>query len=92
MVRIDIIYGATVISPVFHEWTGDILKHNTAERAFILVTMNCILQGMTAWIALVTFPTVEAPRFTKGFSFTLAVSVVFLGVTQVIRHLHKRQE
>lgn len=74
------IYGATVISPVFHGWANDILKHDTAERAFILVTMNSVAQGMTAWIALVTFPTVEAPRFTKGFGFTFAASFVFLGL------------
>ncbi|KAJ4245035.1 MFS transporter (Seo1) [Fusarium torreyae] len=86
------IYGATIISPVFHGWANDILKHNNAERAFVLVAMNVVAQGMTAWIALVTFPTVEAPRFTKGFSFTLATSFVFLGVTQVVRHLHKREE
>ncbi|KAF4464985.1 retrograde regulation 2 [Fusarium albosuccineum] len=86
------IYGATVISPVFHGWANDILKHNNAERAFVLVAMNVVAQGMSAWIALVIFPTVEAPRFTKGFSFTLAASFAFLGVTQVVRHLHKRQE
>ncbi|KAH8900716.1 MFS general substrate transporter [Thozetella sp. PMI_491] len=78
------LYGATVISPVFHGWANDILKHNTAERAFVLVTMNCVAQGMSAWIALLIFPTVEAPRFTKGFSFTLAVSFVFLGITQIL--------
>lgn len=86
------IYGATIISPVFHGWANNILKHNTAERAFVLVTMNCIAQGMSAWIAIVVFPTVEAPRYTKGFSFTLAVSVVFLIMTQVVRHLHNRDE
>lgn len=85
-------YGATIISPVFHGWANDILKHNTTERAFVLVIMNCVAQGMTAWISILIFPTVESPRFTKGFSFTLAVSFVFLGMTWVIRHLHKRQE
>lgn len=85
-------YGATVVSPIFHGWANNILKHNTAERAFVLVTMNCIAQGMSAWIAVVVFPTVEAPRYTKGFSFTLAVSIVFLLVTQVVRHLHNRDE
>lgn len=86
------IYGATIISPIFHGWANDILKHNSAERAFVLVIMNCVAQGMTAWIALLIFPTVEAPRFTKGFSFTLAVSFVFLGMVQVVRHFHKREE
>ncbi|KAJ4299483.1 MFS transporter (Seo1) [Kalmusia sp. IMI 367209] len=86
------IYGATIISPVFHGWANDILKHNTAERAFVLVIMNCVAQGMTAWIALLVFPTVEAPRYTKGFSFTLALSFIFLGMVQVIRHLHSRDE
>ena len=86
------IYGATVISPVFHGWANDILKHNTAERAFVLVVMNCVAQGMTAWIALLIFPTVEAPKFKKGFIFTLAASFLFLGLVQVVRHLHDREE
>ncbi|KAF2796770.1 MFS general substrate transporter [Melanomma pulvis-pyrius CBS 109.77] len=86
------IYGATVISPVFHGWANDILKHNAVERAFVLVFMNSVSQGMSAWIPLLVFQTVEAPRFTKGFSFTLALSFLFLGMTQAVRHLHKRQE
>lgn len=85
-------YAATVISPVFHGWANDILKHNTAERAFVLVVMNAMSQAMSAWIPLLVFKTVEAPRFTKGFGFTLALSFLFLGMTQVVRHLHNRQE
>lgn len=85
-------YAATVISPVFHGWANDILKHNAAERAFVLVFMNCIAQANSAWIALVIFPTVEAPRFVKGFSVTFALSFLFLGMTQVVRVLHQREE
>ena len=85
-------YSAVAMSSVLYGWVNDILKYSPAERSFTLVLINTVAQSTTAWTPLLTFKTVEAPRFTKGYSYVAANSICLIAFTQVIRVMHNRQE
>lgn len=85
-------YACVAMSSVLYGWANDILKHDVDERATTLIVMNTIAQSTTAWTYLLTFPTSEAPRFPKGYPFTLAMSLALIAFTWVVKYLHDRQE
>ena len=85
-------YSSVAMSSVLYGWANDILKHDPDVRSFMLIAMNSISQSTTAWTPLLVYKTVEAPRFTKGYSFTAAISVCLIGMSWVIKYLHDRQE
>lgn len=85
-------YTGLAYSSVIYGWANDILKHNTEERAFVLIVMNAVAQSTTVWTPLLVFQTVEAPRFIKGYPFCLAISILFIACTWVVKWLHDRQE
>ncbi|KAI0013332.1 major facilitator superfamily transporter [Xylariaceae sp. FL0662B] len=73
------------LSSVFHGWVNTQLRASPAQRAFTLVLINAISQSSTAWTPLLVFKTVEAPRYTKGFSFTLACAILLIVATHVLQ-------
>ncbi|KAJ4305057.1 MFS transporter (Seo1) [Kalmusia sp. IMI 367209] len=88
----NIYYFDIGMSSVLYGWANDILRHDKKERAIILVVMNVAPSAIRAWIGLLVFKTVEAPRFTKGYSFCLAASISLIFWTFLVRHLYKKQE
>jgi hypothetical protein len=79
-------------SSVLYGWINDFLKHDVAERAFIFTLANAIAQSTTAWTLILTFKTVEAPRFRKGYPFALSMALLTIITTWVFKYLHDRQE
>ena len=85
-------YSAYAVAPVLYGWANSILRHNVEERALILVLMTAIGTSTNAWIPVLVYPTVEAPKFPKGFPFSAAMVVGLLIMTQVVRVLDNREE
>ncbi|KAF3031327.1 MFS transporter (Seo1) [Didymella heteroderae] len=56
-------YWSNALSSVFHGWVNNLLRDSPEERSFTLVLINLLSQSSTAWTPLLTFPTVEAPRY-----------------------------
>lgn len=86
------IYSSVALSSVFHGWVNTQLRSSPAERSFTLVLINAISQSSTAWTPLLVFPTVEAPRYPKGFAFTLACAILLIIATHILRMYVKRRE
>ncbi|KAH7324727.1 major facilitator superfamily domain-containing protein [Stachybotrys elegans] len=86
------IYSANALSSVFHGWVNTQLRASPAQRSFTLVLINAISQSSTAWTPLLVFPTVEAPRFPKGFAFTLASAVSLIIATHILHWYLKRTD
>ncbi|KAK6201501.1 putative permease [Scheffersomyces amazonensis] len=85
-------YWSWAMAPVLYSWLGDISRKDVRERNIILVIVNILAQQSTAWIAVLVYPTVEAPRFLKGYSFT-ATSAFALSVwTFVVLYFYKKDE
>lgn len=88
----NLYYSNIAMSSVLYGWSNDMLRHKKEERAVTLVIMNTLSTAMKAWSGVVMFKTVEAPRFTKGYSFALANSVCVVATTFVVQHFYRKQE
>ena len=85
-------YTGWAMAPVLYSWMNDICREDPQYRAIILVIMNIMAQTSVAWISVLVWKTVEAPRYLKGFTFT-ACSAFSLSVwTFVVLYYYKRQE
>jgi hypothetical protein len=85
-------YSSVAMSSVLYGWANDILRHDQDVRSFMLIAMNSISQSTTAWIPLLVYKTVGAPRLTKGYSFTAANSLCLIAMSWVIKWVHDQQE
>ena len=85
-------YSANAMSSVLYGWLNSELSYSPVERALALVTLNTVSQSTTAWTPLLVFKTVEGPRFTKGYSFTLANAICLIAMAHTIRYGIRREE
>lgn len=83
----SVTFSAVAVSSVLYGWANTILRHNNEERAMTLILMTAIATSTQAWIPLFTYPTVEAPRFPKGYVYSAVMVVLLVLMTQVIRVL-----
>ncbi|KAB8293371.1 hypothetical protein EYC80_007692 [Monilinia laxa] len=73
-------YSAPAMSSVLHGW---FLSPSSYHRH---------LQSTTAWTPLLVYPTVEAPRYPKGFAFTLGSAILLIISTHLLQLYLKRKE
>jgi hypothetical protein len=85
-------YASVAVSSVLYGWANTILRHNVEERALTLILMTAIATSTNAWVPLLVFPTVEAPRFPRGYPYAAANVVCLVIMTQVVRILYNREE
>ncbi|KAK8195419.1 major facilitator superfamily transporter [Phyllosticta capitalensis] len=86
------IYSSPAMSSVFHGWVNTQLRSSPAERSFTLVLINAIAQSSTAWTPLLVLPTVEAPRYPKGYAFCLGSAILLIISTHLLRLYVKRKD
>ncbi|KAJ5604705.1 hypothetical protein N7510_009859 [Penicillium lagena] len=85
-------FSAVAMSSVLYGWINTQLRASPVERALTLVTVNAVAQSTTAWTPLLVFKTVEAPRFTKGYSFVLGNAICLIALAHVIQYFLSREE
>ncbi|KAI1843010.1 hypothetical protein JX266_010863 [Neoarthrinium moseri] len=86
----SITYSAVAVSSVLYGWANVVLKDNIEERSLTLILMTAIATSTNAWIPLFTYPTVEAPRFPKGYVYSAVMVVLLVIMTQVVRILFNK--
>lgn len=86
------VYGSIAMSSALYGWVNTELRYSPVERATTLIVINIFAQSTTAWTPLLTFKTVEAPRWTKGYSFMLACSIGLILWSHGIRYITKQKE
>ncbi|KAI1413510.1 major facilitator superfamily domain-containing protein [Hypoxylon sp. FL1857] len=84
-------YSSVAMSTVLYGWVNHQLRSSPAKRSFTLVLITAISQSTFLWTQLLTFPTVEAPRFTKGYSFVLANAICLIILSQIVNMWLKRR-
>ncbi|KAI5861086.1 vitamin H transporter [Durotheca rogersii] len=84
-------YWAISLSSVFHGWVNNLLRDSPEERGFTLVMINILAQSSTAWTQILTFPTLDQPRYPKGFPFCLGCAVMLIVATWIL-HWHTKQQ
>ncbi|KAH7357657.1 major facilitator superfamily transporter [Pyrenochaeta sp. MPI-SDFR-AT-0127] len=85
-------YWSNALSSVFHGWVNNLLRDSPEERSFTLVLINLLSQSSTAWTPLLTYPTVEAPRYRKGYSFCLGCAITLILFTWIMHYYLKRDK
>ncbi|KAJ5790637.1 uncharacterized protein N7518_007648 [Penicillium psychrosexuale] len=85
-------YSAVAMSSVLYGWVNSQLRASPVERALTLIIINTVSQSTTAWTPLLVFKTVEAPRFTKGYSFVLGNAICLILLAHVIQFFISREE
>ncbi|KAI0464170.1 hypothetical protein LJB42_001773 [Komagataella kurtzmanii] len=85
-------YFGWAMAPVLYSWMNDICRRDPQKRAIMLVVMNMLAQTSTAFISVLVWKTVEAPRFLKGFTFTACAAFSLIVWTFVVLYFYKRDE
>ncbi|KAL5389214.1 hypothetical protein DPSP01_002527 [Paraphaeosphaeria sporulosa] len=87
-------YGwSYALSSVLHGWVNNILRDSPEIRSFTLVFINIIAQSSTAWTGILAYPTVEAPRFLNGYSFSFSMSTsLIIGAHLLNLYLKQRRD
>ncbi|KAK9358157.1 major facilitator superfamily domain-containing protein [Lipomyces starkeyi] len=78
------------ISPFQMSWASDVVKEDPEARSLITASMNCIGQVFLAWVPIFTFPIPQAPRFARGFTFSLITSILHVLLVISIFVLERR--
>lgn len=84
-------YSAVSMSSVLYGWINSQLRYSPAERSVALVFANTLAQSTTAWTPLLTFKTVEAPRFRKGYPFVLGNAICLIALAHIINFFVKKE-
>ncbi|OBA21591.1 MFS general substrate transporter [Metschnikowia bicuspidata var. bicuspidata NRRL YB-4993] len=85
-------YFGWAMAPVLYSWQNEICRRDAQKRAVVLVTMNRMGSASFAYMSVLVWKTVEAPRFLKGYSFTAACAFGLCIWTFVVLYFYKRQE
>ncbi|ORY68279.1 major facilitator superfamily transporter [Pseudomassariella vexata] len=80
------------ISGLTFAWAHEICGEDNEERAFVVGSMNEMAYVMQAWLPLLIWQQVEAPRYQKGF-ITMVFFAAGMALTALtIRYLHRREK
>jgi MFS transporter, ACS family, pantothenate transporter len=73
-------------------WAHEICSDDNEERALVTGAMNEMAYVFQAWLPLVIWQQVEAPRYPKGFPTMIGIAIGLLITTAVIKWLHEREK
>lgn len=85
-------YFGWAMAPVLYSWQNDICRRDQQKRSITLIFMNAIAQSTTAFMAVIVWKTVEAPRYLKGYTFTACSGFTLCLWTFVVLYFYKRSE
>ncbi|KAL2068640.1 hypothetical protein VTL71DRAFT_14977 [Oculimacula yallundae] len=72
--------AAVAFGPLAMSWANEICGSDAEERAIVLGVMNAGGYAVNAWLPLLTYPVRDAPRFRKGFTYSVVAMVGQVGV------------
>ncbi|KAK7928154.1 major facilitator superfamily transporter [Apiospora marii] len=79
------------VSGLAFAWAHEICAGDNEERALVVASMNEMAYVVQAWLPLLVWQQVEAPRYRKGFITTVFLNVGEIGMALLIRFLHRRE-
>jgi len=80
------------ISPILYTWMNLICREDAEERALVMSSMMTIGYSTQIWVPLFTFPTVEAPRWKKGWAASIAFLIGMWGLQSLGYYLGRKDE
>lgn len=79
------------ISGLCFAWAHEICKDDVEERALVTGAMNEMAYVIQAWLPLLVWKQVEAPKYRKGTITMIGLNVSLIITAFVIRYLHKKE-
>lgn len=83
--------AAVPYGPLSMSWANEICGADAEERAIVLGIMNASGYAFNAWLPLLTYPVLDAPRFKKGFIYTTCAFVAQFLITWTVWWLWRRE-
>ncbi|KAJ9143834.1 MFS general substrate transporter [Pleurostoma richardsiae] len=80
------------ISGLTFAWAHEICSDDNEERALVTGSMNEMAYVFQAWLPLLIWQQVEAPRYKKGYITTVFIAVLLISTALLIRFLHKKEK
>jgi hypothetical protein len=65
------------LSPVIYSHANLVCAGDAEERAFIISAMLATGTAFNSWVPLLAWPTVQAPRFFKGYVLTCVLQPTY---------------
>ncbi|KAF2421055.1 putative MFS transporter Liz1/Seo1 [Tothia fuscella] len=72
-------------------WAHEICSDDNEERAIVVGSMNEMAYVLQAWLPLIVWQQVEAPRYHKGFTTVSSTSGLLICTALGTRYLHGRE-
>lgn len=80
------------MSPINYSVANLACADDAEERAFVISSMLAFSTAFSAWVSILAFPTVEAPRFLKGYTMEAVLQVTYILWTALIIWFSGREE
>ncbi|KAI5458315.1 major facilitator superfamily domain-containing protein [Mariannaea sp. PMI_226] len=80
------------ISGLTFAWAHEICSDDNEERALVTATMNEAAYMVQAWLPLVIWKQVEAPRYPKGYPTMVVIAIALIGNAILIRYWHRKEK
>ncbi|KAL2678508.1 hypothetical protein Neosp_009255 [[Neocosmospora] mangrovei] len=85
-------YIEVSLSPINYSLANIVCAADAEERAFVISSMLAISTAFGAWVSILSFPTVEAPRFFKGYVMEAVLQVTYVTWTVMVVWFSSREE
>ena len=79
------------ISGLCFAWAHEICKDDVEERALVTGSMNEMAYVLQAWLPLIVWQTVDAPKYRTGTITMIGLNVGLIATALTVRYLHKRE-
>ena len=79
------------IAGIIYSWANEICGGSAEGRALTIACMNTIGNVFGAWIPLLVWKTVNAPRYLAGYSFNAVLDAGMITLVLVLRHLWNKE-
>ncbi|KAH8668727.1 pantothenate transporter liz1 [Xylariales sp. PMI_506] len=80
------------ISGLTMAWAHEICSDDNEERAIVVASMNEMAYVFQAWLPLLIWQAVDAPRYHKGFITMIFFGAAMIATAFTIRFLHHREK
>ncbi|KAM5378134.1 hypothetical protein ACJZ2D_004592 [Fusarium nematophilum] len=85
-------YIEVSLSPINYSVANIACAADAEERAFVISSMLAVSTAFNCWVPLLAFPTVEAPRFLRGYITETVLQVTYVTWTVLVVWIAKRDE
>ncbi|KAK7420380.1 hypothetical protein QQX98_002803 [Neonectria punicea] len=89
---IAVAYIEVSLSPINYSVANLVCAGDAEERAFIISSMLAVSTAFNCWVPLLAFPTMQAPRFLRGYITEAVLQVTYVSWTIFVVWISGRDE